>query len=266
MKMTASEIQNGLRTKTLGREIESFDQIDSTNDLARRRGINGVPEGMLILADSQIAGRGRHGRRWHAAPGSSILASLILRHRLLANQIGLPSIVGAVAIAAAIHELTNIAATIRWPNDVLIRGKKVSGILTELDYDRNRQPFLVMGLGVNVNTSLADFPQDIRASATSLRIEVGRTFSRVALIQTILHRLEEYYLHLKSGEVASLIARANTLSSTGGRWVQVQTAEKIIDGRDEGIDQDGGLLLRDEAGDVRKYLIGEVVHTKQSTS
>ena len=107
--MTAFEIQNGLRTKTLGREIESCDQIESTNDLARKRGVDGAPDGTLILAESQIAGRGRHGRRWHAAPGSSILASLILRHRLLANQIGLPSIVGAVAIAAAIHELTDIA-------------------------------------------------------------------------------------------------------------------------------------------------------------
>ena len=266
MKMTAFEIQNGLRTKTLGREIESCDQIESTNDLARNRGVDGAPDGALILAESQIAGRGRHGRRWHAAPGSNILASLILRHRLLANQIGLPSIIGAVAIATAIHELTNLSASIRWPNDVLIRGKKVSGILIELEYDRNRQPFLVMGFGVNVNTLPADFPQELQVSATSLRIEEGRTFSRVALIQTILHRVEEYYVHLKSGKVASLVARANALSSTVGRWVQVQTAEKITEGRDEGIDQDGGLLLRDESGNVLKFLIGEVVHTKDCAS
>ena len=266
MKMTVAEIHNGLRTKTLGREIESCDQIESTNDLARKRGVDGAQEGTLILADCQIAGRGRHGRRWHAAPGSSILASLILRHRLLANQLGLPSIVGAVAIAAAIHELTNLSALIRWPNDVLIRGKKVSGILIELEYDRDRQPFLVMGFGVNVNTLLTDFPQELQASATSLRIEEGRVFSRVALIQSILYRLEEYYLHLKSGEVSSLIARANALSSSVGQWVQVQTAEKIIDGRDEGIDQDGGLMLRDGAGGVRKFLIGEVVHSKQCGS
>lgn len=266
MKMTAAEIHNGLRTKTFGREIESCDRIESTNDLARKRGINGAQEGTLILADCQLAGRGRHGRRWHAAPGSSILASLILRHRLLANQLGLPSIVGAVAIAAAIRELTDVNATIRWPNDVLICGKKVSGILIELDYDRDRQPFAVMGFGVNVNTLLTDFPKELQDSATSLRIEEGRVFSRVALIQSILHRLEEYYLHLKSGEISRLISRANALSSTIGRWVQIQTAERIIDGRDEGIDQDGGLLLRDESGGVRKVLIGEVVHTKECTS
>ena len=264
--MTAHEIHNGLRTQIVGREIESCDRIESTNDLARMRGIDGAPEGTLILAESQIAGRGRHGRRWHAPPGSSILASLILRHRLLANQIGLPSIVGAVAIATAIHELTNLAAAIRWPNDVLIRGKKVCGILTELEYDRDRQPFLVVGFGVNVNTLLTEFPQDLQMSATSLRIEEGRTFSRVALTQTILHRLEEYYLHLKSREVASIVERANTLSSTLGRWVHVQTAHKIVDGRDEGIDRDGGLLLRDESGGVHKFLIGEVVRTKECPS
>ena len=266
MKMTAREIHNGLRTQTLGHEIESCDRIESTNDLARKRGIDGAPEGTLILAESQFAGRGRHGRQWHAPPGSSILASLILRLRLLANQIGLPSIVGAVAIASAIHELTILTAAIRWPNDVVIGGKKVSGILTELEYDRDRQPFLVMGFGVNVNTILTDFPQDLQMSATSLRIEEGRTFSRVALTQTILHRLEEYYLHLKSGEVAPIVERANTLSSTVGCRVQVQTAEKIIEGRDEGIDRDGGLLLRDESGGVQKFLIGEVVHSRECTS
>lgn len=264
--MTASEIHNGLRTQILGREIESCDQIESTNDLARKRGIDGAPEGTLVLAESQTAGRGRHGRRWHAPPGSGILASLILRHRLLANQIGLPSIVGAVAIAAAIKELTELTALIRWPNDVLIREKKVSGVLTELEYDRDRQPFWVMGFGVNVNTLLTDFPPDLRSSATSLSIEEGRTFSRVALTQTILEQLEEYYLHLKSGEPTFIVETANTLSSTVGRWVQVQTADKIIDGRDDGIDQDGGLLLRDESGGIQKFLIGEVVHTKEFTS
>lgn len=266
MKLNASEIQDGLRTQTVGREIESYGEVESTNDLARKHGVEGAPDGTLILAESQIAGRGRHGRRWHAPPGSSILASLILRHRLLANQIGLPSIVGAVAIAAAIHDLTNLAAAIRWPNDVLIRGKKVSGVLTELEYDAGRQPFLVMGFGVNVNALLTDFPQELQDSATSLRIEAGQAFSRVAAIQTILHRLEEYYLHLKNGEVASLITRANTLSATIGRGVMVQTTLKIIEGKHEGIDQDGGLLIRDEHGCVQKFLVGEVIHTVDCAS
>ncbi|MDE0186511.1 MAG: biotin--[acetyl-CoA-carboxylase] ligase [Candidatus Poribacteria bacterium] len=265
-KLTASEIRDGLRTQTVGRKIEIHKEVESTNDLARIRGVEGAPDGTLILADSQIAGRGRHGRRWHAPPGSSILASLILRHRLLANQIGLPSIAGATAIAAAIRKLTNLDAAIRWPNDVLIRGKKLSGVLTELEYDQERQPFLVMGFGVNVNTILTEFPQELQASATSLRVETGTAFSRVAVIQSILHRLEEYYLHLKNGEVATLIARANTLSATIGSEVQVQTAFKIIEGKDEGIDQDGGLLIRDEHGCVRKFLVGEVIHTEECRS
>ena len=209
--MTTEEVRAGLQTHILGREIFIYEQIGSTNDLALQRGIEGAQEGMLIIAESQTMGRGRRGRRWHAAPGLSILASLILRHRLLANQIELPNLIGAFAIAAAIRELTGFPAQIKSPNDVLICGKKVGGILTELEYDRHRQPFFVMGFGVNVNVSLTDFPEELRVSATSLRIEGGQEISRVALIQAILHRLEEKYMCLKRGETASIIAAANAL-------------------------------------------------------
>jgi len=260
--MTTEEILNGLHTQILGREIVIYDRIGSTNDLALRRGIEGAREGTLILAECQTAGRGRHGRRWHAPPGSSLLASLIFRHRLLADQIGIPNLIGAVAIAMAIRELTDLPATIKWPNDVQIQGKKVSGILTELEYDRHRHPFFVMGFGVNVNTSLADFPEELRAWATSLRTESGREISRVALLQMILHQLEDNYLHLKRGKIASIIETANRLSGTLGQWVRLEMAKGTFEGIAEKIDADGGLWLRDESGQSRKFLVGEVVHIR----
>ena len=260
--MTTEEILNGLHTQILGREMVIYDRIGSTNDLALQRGIEGGREGTLILAECQTAGRGRHGRRWHAPSGTSLLASLIFRHRLLADQIGIPNLIGAVAIATAIRELTDQPATIKWPNDVQIQGKKVSGILTELEYDRHRQPFFVMGFGVNVNTSLADFPEELRAWATSLRIESGREISRVALLQMILHRLEDNYLHLKRGKIASIIEAANRLSGTLGKWVRLEMAKGTFEGIAEKIDADGGLWLRDESGQSRKFLVGEVVHTR----
>ena len=167
--MTTDDILSGLRNRTVGRWIQIYDQVGSTNDLALQCGIDGAQEGTLILAESQTQGRGRHGRRWHAPLGSSILASIILRHRLRADQVGLPNLIGAVSIATAINELTDLSAWIKWPNDVLIQGKKVSGVLTELEYDRHRQPFFVMGFGVNVNTTRADLPEELRASATSLQ-------------------------------------------------------------------------------------------------
>ena len=263
--MTIDDILSGLQNQTIGRQLQIYDQVNSTNDLALQYGIDGAQEGTLILAESQTQGRGRHGRRWLAPPGSSILASVILRHRLRADQVGLPNLIGAVAIATAIHELTNLSAQIKWPNDVLIQGKKVSGVLTELEYDRGRQPFFVMGFGVNVNTKQEDLPEELRYSATSLQIECNREISRVALLQAILNRLEEDYLRLEHGETDSIIATANRLLFPSSDWIQINTADGTFCGRTEAIDQDGGLLLRDMNGKQQKFLVGEVVQTGQGT-
>ena len=262
--MTTNDILSGLQNHTIGRRIQIYDQVSSTNDLALQRGIDGAQEGTLILAESQTQGRGRHGRKWLAPPESSILASVILRHRLCANQVGLPNLIGAVAIATAINELTNLSAQIKWPNDVLIQGKKVSGVLMELEYDQYRQPFFVMGFGVNVNTTRADLSEELRTSATSLQIEANREISRVSLLQTILHRLEENYLRLKCGETGSIIVIANKLLHFSGDWIQIQTTDQIFRGQIEAIDQDGGLLLKDMEGKQRKFLVGEVHRTGQT--
>jgi len=263
--MTTDDILSGLQNQTIGRRIQSYDRVGSTNDLALQCGIDGAEEGTLILAESQTQGRGRHGRKWLAPPGSGILASVILRHRLRADQVGLPNLIGAVAITTAINELTNLAAQIKWPNDVMIQRRKVSGILTELEYDRHRQPFFVMGFGVNVNTMRADLPEELRTSATSLQIESGREISRVVLLQAILYRLEENYLRLKHNDTEPIIATANRLLYFSGDWIRIQTADRVFCGQAEVIDQDGGLLLRDMNGNLRKFLVGEILQTREET-
>ena len=264
--MTTDDILSGLRNQTIGRQIQTYDRVGSTNDLALQCGIDGAEEGTLILAENQTQGRGRHGRRWLAPPRSSILASVILRHRLRADQVGLPNLIGAVAIATAINELTNLSARIKWPNDVLIQGRKVSGVLTELEYDQHRQPFFVMGFGINVNTTWADLPEELRASATSLRIESNRKISRVVLLQAILHRLEENYLRLKRNDTKPIITTANRLLHFSGDWIQIKTAGEVLRGQAEAIDQDGGLLLKDMDGKRRKFVVGEVLQTEQAAS
>ena len=263
--MTTEDILSGLQNQTIGLRIQTYDQVGSTSDLALQCGIDGAAEGTLILAESQTQGRGRHGRKWLAAPGSSILASVILRHRLRANQVGLPNLIGAVSIATAIDELTDLSARIKWPNDVLIQGKKVSGVLTELEYDRHRQPFFVMGFGVNVNTTRTDLPDELRASATSLQIESNREISRALLLQAILHQLEENYLRLKHNDTEPIIATANRLSYHFGDWIQIQMADGVYCGETEAIDQDGGLLLKDVNGNLQKFLVGEILQTGQAT-
>ena len=250
--MTVAEIRNGLQTEIIGQDIVSYDEVGSTNDLALQCGAEGGVEGTLILAAHQTAGRGRRGRKWYAPPGSSILASLILRHRLLATQTGLPNLIGAVSIATAIQNRTNLPAMVKWPNDVLINEKKVSGVLTELGYDRHRQPFFVMGFGVNVNTTLADLSVELRDTATSLRIESGHEIPRIGLIQEILHQLERNYQLLKRGKTEQLIERANELLAMSGKWVHIETTDGVFDGIAERMDFDGRLILRDRAGKVRK--------------
>ena len=260
--MTEHEIRYGLRTRVIGQSIEIHNRVESTNHLALQRGYTGAVEGTLVLTEYQTAGRGRHGRIWHSPHGSSLLTSLILRHRLLPNQIGMPSLMSAVSIANAIRELPKLPAMIRWPNDVLVCGRKISGVLTELNYDRNHQPFFVVGFGVNVNIASVEFPLSLRSSATSMQIECGRDISRVSVLRTILHHLEDNYSHLKCGRTATIIDSAIDLSTTIGKDVQLETLDGSFNGIAERIDADGRLVLREQSGQLRVFSSGDVVHAE----
>ena len=195
-----------LQTSFIGCQIEHHHQVVSTNDIAIARGKAGAAEGTLIIAEHQTAGRGRYGRKWEAPQGKSLLVSVVLRHRLLRDQIALPNLVGAIAIARALQTAHGLDARIKPPNDVRIHKKKVAGVLTELAYDNQQHPFFVLGFGVNVNSTLADFSPELREIATSIRIASARSedqnpeICRVSLLHAILYPLEATYLQLKAGE------------------------------------------------------------------
>ena len=258
--MTEHEIRYGLQTEVIGGSVEIHDQVESTNQLALERGYNGAVEGMLILAERQTEGRGRHGRAWHSPHGSSLLVSLIFHHRLLAAQIGIPSLMGAVSIATAIRESVGLPTEIKWPNDVLVHGRKLSGVLTELDYNRRQQPFFVVGFGVNVNIASAEFPLPLRSSATSLQIECGHAVSRVSVLRTILRHLEGNYSQLKVGRTNAIVDSAIDLSATVGKCVKLETVDGSFSGIAERIDAEGRLVLRERSGELRAFSSGDVVH------
>lgn len=201
-------LRETLKTKIIGKShIEFHTEVSSTNDIAIARGKSeNAEEGTLIIADHQTAGRGRYGKTWDAPSGKCILASIILRHRLKQEQVHLPNLIGALSIAQSIHTITGLTARIKHPNDVRIAKKKVAGVLTEIEYDQHRQPFFVLGFGVNVNISIEEFPPTLRETATSLQIAASDTdnteICRPELLQTILSHLEENYLHLKSGNIS----------------------------------------------------------------
>ncbi len=212
--------QETLQTSLIGCEIEHHVQVPSTNDIAIARGKAGAAEGTVIIAEHQTAGRGRYGRKWNAPSGKSLLVSVVFRHRLLRDQVALPNLVGAIAIAQAIRTTYELDAGIKVPNDVRIETKKVAGALTELAYDDERQPFFVLGFGVNVNSVLEDFPPELRETSTSVRIAAATArnkdveICRTSLLRVILRQLEKIYLQLKAGETDLITQQFEVLQET----------------------------------------------------
>ena len=206
-----------LQTALIGHQIEHHSQVASTNDIAIARGKAGAAEGTLIIAEHQTAGRGRYGRKWEAPPGKCLLVSVVLRHRLLRDQVPLPNLVGAIAIARAIRTTYGLEARIKPPNDVRIKKRKIAGVLTELAYDTQQYPFFVLGFGVNVNIALEDFPAELRETATSVRIACGHSeICRATLLHAILHQLEDTYLQLKAGETDLIMNQFKELREDEG--------------------------------------------------
>ena len=250
--MSADEIKEGLGTAALGREIISYAQTGSTNDVALDLAAGGAREGTLVVAESQTRGRGRRNRKWLAPMGTSILASLILRPPITGHEAQSMTITSAVAVAQAIQNITQLPALIKWPNDVIIGDRKVSGILTEMRTERGRVSFLVVGMGVTVNIPREQLPAEIMDVATSLSAELGHNISRIALLQEILRQLEQRYAKVKEREIDTLIDEWKKLSDTVGRQVQLITSRRIIRGRAVDMDETGSLLIRTDTGQIQR--------------
>ena len=250
--MSADEIKEGLGTAILGKEIISYAQTGSTNDVALDLAAGGAQEGTLVVAESQTRGRGRRNRKWLAPMGTSILASLILRPPITGHEAQSITITSAAAVAQAIRNITQLPALIKWPNDVVIGDRKVSGILTEMRTERGWVSFLVVGIGVTVNIPRDQLPAEIMDIATSLSAELGRNLSRIALLQEILRQLEQRYAKVKEREVDTLIDEWKKLSATVGRQVQLITSGRIIRGQAVDMDETGSLLIRTDAGQIQR--------------
>ena len=250
--MSSDEIKEGLGTEVLGREIISYAQTGSTNDVAMNLAIGGAQEGALVVAESQTRGRGRRSRKWLAPMGTSILASLILRPSIMAREAQSITIVSAVAVAQAIRNITQLPALIKWPNDVIIGDRKVSGILTEMRTEGGRASFLVAGMGVTVNIPRNRLPAEIMDTATSLSAELGHNVSRIALLQEILRQLERRYLKVKKGEVDTLTDEWKRLSATIGRQARLVISRRGISGRAVDMDKTGALLIQTDAGRIQR--------------
>jgi BirA family biotin operon repressor/biotin-[acetyl-CoA-carboxylase] ligase len=252
------EIRSGLHTTIMGCRILSYQRVRSTNAVALQIAQQAAPEGTLVIAEEQTAGRGRQGRIWHSPPGVGLWASLVLRPHMSPNRIFQLAICGALAVAETVSETTHLPVRVKWPNDVLVEGKKLSGVLTETQAELDSVRFVVLGLGINVNQRSEDFPEHLRSRATSIRVELGRSISRIDLLRSILLKFEEMYGLFQEHGLGPFLNRWRQLSWTLGRRVAVHVGESIFSGLAVDIDETGALLLEEASGKRRRLMAGDV--------
>ncbi len=257
-----SEIASRLQTKWAGRRLVFFESTGSTNPDAKRFAEEGAPHGTTVVADRQTAGRGRRGRSWESPAGRSIYFTSIVRPAFVPDKASMITLVMALSVAEAIQEVTGLPTGIKWPNDIVVNGKKVVGILTEMSMtpEMNEIQFLVAGVGVNVNQeSLEEFPEELRGTATSLKIESGRQFDRAALLAEILARFEESYETFeRTVDLSGLRARYESRLVGRNAVVRVLDPAGEYTGISRGITETGELIVEKESGERTLVYAGEV--------
>jgi len=252
------EITHGLNTKFIGRKNYYFDTVSSTMDIALQFAMKGAPEGTVIIVESQTKGRGRLGRSWFSPKYKGIYLSLILKPKILPNQMPLLTLMAAVSICEAIKEKTDLTCQIKWPNDILIHHKKLGGILTELNAEMDLSRFVVVGIGLNVNNDKKTIP----SGATSLKEQKKQEINRLELLQEVLRKIEGNYLIFQKTGAKSVIDKWREWSISLGRRVRVICQNEHIEGEAVDIDIDGGLLIRKDSGLTQKVMAGDIVHCR----
>jgi BirA family biotin operon repressor/biotin-[acetyl-CoA-carboxylase] ligase len=250
-RVLGAEVTRHLTTTRFGRRIVHFEATDSTNVQAARLASEGAAEGTLVVAERQTRGRGRLGRTWASPPYVNLYASFVVRPQLAPAAVPQLALVAAVAVARALAPLAPGRVAIKWPNDCLLDGRKVCGILTEMDAELERVRSVILGIGVNLNTPERAFPAAFRATAISVRMATGRRVDRVAFTAALCATLEAVYDRWLQDGFAALAAEWETYSCLTGRMVTVECAGRRSHGRVRGIDAAGRLVLESTAGEER---------------
>jgi len=267
--LTKETIHAVLRTKSFGRILHLLPETTSTNNEAMTFAQQGATDGTVVVAESQTAGKGRLGRWWHSPPGDNLYCSVVLRSRPpndLSGWLSILPLVSAVAVAHAIQAVSGLKPALKWPNDILVEDRKLGGLLCESSLAGQSGTFVVVGIGLNVNSDQESFPEEIRTIATSIAIETGHRIDRAALLAAILLELEFYSEALPTRPPETFLGGYARLCATLGRRVRVSLAEgKTIEGLADSIAPDGSLrIVRNETdgGGVVEVHAGDVVHLR----
>ncbi len=250
------------RTKVIGRDIRVFQETTSTNDIVEKFARDGVDEGVVVFAESQTKGRGRLGRKWVSPSRKGLWFSVLLRPRMPLQDATQVTVASGAALRRAIQSITGLEATIKWPNDIFIRGKKVAGVLTELKAELDLVGYLILGIGMDVNLNANDFPADLRKTATSLKIELGSAVGRPALAVAVLQELDADYERIRTGDFQDVADEWEKHCATIGHEVVIRMGERQVRGRAESLGEDGALLVRTEHGHLETVIGGDVTLEK----
>jgi len=261
-RLSPTELSGKLSSKVLGRVVHYEEEVDSTNRLAREVARAGAVEGTVVIADTQTAGRGRLGRSWFSPPSVNLYLSVVLRPDIPPARAPQLALVAAGAVAASIEEVAGIRPAIKWPNDVILHGRKVAGILTEMDSEADRVVFAIVGVGVNLNVSAETLARALPGTATSLAAATGRSVDRVAFAARLLAELEQRYSCYLTQGFGALRKEWESYSCLTGHEVTVTGPEGRRQGQVIGVDQGGALCLRGAGGRTIRVLAGDVTLSK----
>jgi BirA family biotin operon repressor/biotin-[acetyl-CoA-carboxylase] ligase len=253
-KLYPSEVRYGLQAKLLGNKVVHLNATGSTNVVARQLAERGIAEGTVVVAETQSRGKGRLGRKWITKPGG-LWMSVVLKPAIDPMHASSITLLAAVSVTKALRG-AGLEAVIKWPNDVLVNGKKICGILTEMSAETDVVNFIVLGIGVNVNN---DVPLE---TATTMRSELGRDADRLKFMQSLLETLEEDYFTFKKEGFTPILWSWRRYSDTLGRLVEVTYQDEVVTGLAQDVDEDGSLLVKTPDGSIRKIVSGDCKHLR----
>ena len=240
--LSRTELESNRKTTWVGEEIHYFDSTDSTNTRAKRLAEDGAVHGTLVVADEQTGGRGRRGRVWESQKGVSIYMSLVLKPEIEPNHASMLTLITAMAVAGGIEKTTGLECKIKWPNDIVINGKKICGILTEMSAQFDYINHIVIGIGINVHNE--SFPEELQDHAGSLLLECGKRVHRADLIEAFLEEFERLYaIYLQTEDLSALQEEYDQLLVNRGRQVRVLDPKEPFEGKAMGITKKGELIV-----------------------
>jgi BirA family transcriptional regulator, biotin operon repressor / biotin---[acetyl-CoA-carboxylase] ligase len=259
--LTADMLRQRLRGMLFGKRIYHFFKTDSTNRVALELGHAGEPEGAVVLAEEQTAGRGRAGHQWHSERATGIYATLLLRPNLAPVQAPLLTMMAGLSAHAAVQAVSGLQVDLKWPNDLLIGGKKAGGILTEMHAEPTQIRLVIVGIGINVNQER--FPPELAGISTSLRLESGRKQSRLEVLVQFLRQFERDYDELLREGASSVVKRFEAVSSYAhGKRVRVTSGKESYTGVTAGLESEGLLRVKRDDGRTVTVIAGDVAEVR----